>query len=106
VLGRGPGSLLRVPGLRCGGSVVRPSPAHLSPAHSSLPGGHRKLIYYFNEGHYGNFRIFLREPVFRTPIVIKVRGLLGSETAKPSPRLPRQVCTQASWCVPLCACVF
>ncbi|XP_028615403.1 ornithine decarboxylase 1-like [Grammomys surdaster] len=35
------------------------------------PGGHRKLAYYLNEGHYGAFRIFLREPVPRIPIVVK-----------------------------------
>ncbi|XP_005318146.2 ornithine decarboxylase isoform X1 [Ictidomys tridecemlineatus] len=35
------------------------------------PGGHRKLLYYLNEGQYGSFRIFLREPTPRTPIVVK-----------------------------------
>ncbi|KAM5269564.1 antizyme inhibitor 2-like isoform 1-T2 [Hipposideros larvatus] len=35
------------------------------------PGGYRKLLYYINEGHYGTFRVFLREPVPRTPIVVK-----------------------------------
>ncbi|XP_032744241.1 antizyme inhibitor 2-like [Rattus rattus] len=35
------------------------------------PGGHRKLAYYLNEGHYGAFRIFLRDPVPRIPIVVK-----------------------------------
>ncbi|XP_036034505.1 antizyme inhibitor 2-like [Onychomys torridus] len=35
------------------------------------PAGHRKLAYYLNEGYYGVFRIFLREPVPRTPIVVK-----------------------------------
>nr|XP_019585704.1 PREDICTED: antizyme inhibitor 2-like [Rhinolophus sinicus] len=35
------------------------------------PGGHRKLLYYLNEGHYGIFRIFLRDPVPRKPIVVK-----------------------------------
>ncbi|XP_031232770.1 antizyme inhibitor 2-like [Mastomys coucha] len=39
---------------------------------SSLePGGHRKLAYYLNEGYYGVFRVFLRDPVPRTPIVVK-----------------------------------
>uniref|UniRef100_A0A452TVS6 Antizyme inhibitor 2 n=1 Tax=Ursus maritimus TaxID=29073 RepID=A0A452TVS6_URSMA len=40
------------------------------------PGGHRKLLYYLNEGHYGIFRIFSREPVPKMPIVVKE---LGSE---------------------------
>ncbi|MBZ3869175.1 Ornithine decarboxylase, partial [Sciurus carolinensis] len=35
------------------------------------PGGLWKLLYYLNEGWYGSFRIFLREPVLRTPIVVK-----------------------------------
>ncbi|XP_060061078.1 antizyme inhibitor 2-like [Erinaceus europaeus] len=35
------------------------------------PGGQRKLLYYLNEGHYGIFRLFLRQPVFRAPIVVK-----------------------------------
>ncbi|KAM7324241.1 hypothetical protein ACRRTK_016546 [Alexandromys fortis] len=35
------------------------------------PGGHRKMAYYLNEGHYGSFRISLREPVPRIPIVVK-----------------------------------
>lgn len=39
-----------------------------------FPGGHRKLAYYLNEGHYGVFRLFLRDPVPRIPIVVKVRG--------------------------------
>ncbi|XP_037005444.2 antizyme inhibitor 2-like [Artibeus jamaicensis] len=34
-------------------------------------GGHRKLLYYLNDGHYGIFRLCLREPVPRTPIVVK-----------------------------------
>ncbi|XP_051044309.1 antizyme inhibitor 2 [Phodopus roborovskii] len=34
-------------------------------------GGHKKLAYYLNEGYYGAFRIFLREPVPRIPIVAK-----------------------------------
>ncbi|XP_012975617.2 antizyme inhibitor 2 [Mesocricetus auratus] len=34
-------------------------------------GGHRKLKYYLNEGYYGAFRIFLREPVSRIPIAVK-----------------------------------
>ena len=32
------------------------------------------MAYYLNEGYYGSFRIFLREPVPRIPIVVKVRG--------------------------------
>lgn len=39
-----------------------------------FPGGHRKLAYYLSEGHYGAFRVFLRDPVPRIPIVVKVRG--------------------------------
>ncbi|XP_059542099.1 antizyme inhibitor 2-like [Myotis daubentonii] len=35
------------------------------------PGGHRKLLYYLNEGHYGTFRVFLRDHVPRMPIVVK-----------------------------------
>ncbi|XP_038191332.1 antizyme inhibitor 2-like [Arvicola amphibius] len=35
------------------------------------PGGHRKMAYYLNEGCYGAFRIFHREPVPRIPIVVK-----------------------------------
>uniref|UniRef100_A0A8D2DD27 Orn/DAP/Arg decarboxylase 2 N-terminal domain-containing protein n=1 Tax=Sciurus vulgaris TaxID=55149 RepID=A0A8D2DD27_SCIVU len=35
------------------------------------PGGRGKLLYYLNEGWDGSFRIFLREPVPRTPIVVK-----------------------------------
>ncbi|CAO2589246.1 Serine incorporator 2, partial [Lemmus lemmus] len=35
------------------------------------PGGHRKMVYYLNEGYYGAFRIFLREHVPRIPIVVK-----------------------------------
>ena len=38
-----------------------------------LPGGYRKLLYYLNEGHYGIFRVCLRELVSRTPMVVKVR---------------------------------
>ncbi|XP_039089867.1 antizyme inhibitor 2-like isoform X1 [Hyaena hyaena] len=34
-------------------------------------GGRQKLLYYLNDGHYGIFRIFLREPVPRVPIVVK-----------------------------------
>ncbi|XP_045715525.1 antizyme inhibitor 2-like [Phyllostomus hastatus] len=34
-------------------------------------GGCRKLLYYLNEGHYGIFRACIREPVPRTPIVVK-----------------------------------
>uniref|UniRef100_G1Q805 Antizyme inhibitor 2 n=1 Tax=Myotis lucifugus TaxID=59463 RepID=G1Q805_MYOLU len=37
----------------------------------SESGGHRKLLYYLNEGHYGTFRIFLRDHVPRMPIVVK-----------------------------------
>lgn len=44
------------------------------PVYFLFPGGHRKLAYYLNEGYYGAFRIFLREPVSRIPIVVKVRG--------------------------------
>lgn len=47
---------------------------HLTAALPPLPGGHRKLLYYLNEGHYGIFRIFSREPVPKMPIVVKVRG--------------------------------
>ncbi|XP_053777903.1 antizyme inhibitor 2-like isoform X2 [Desmodus rotundus] len=39
-------------------------------------GGYRKLLYYLNEGHYGIFRVCLRELVSRTPMVVKE---LGSE---------------------------
>ncbi|XP_054576688.1 antizyme inhibitor 2-like [Eptesicus fuscus] len=35
------------------------------------PGGHRKLLYYLNDGHYGTFRDFLGEPYPRMPIVVK-----------------------------------
>ncbi|XP_059546405.1 antizyme inhibitor 2-like isoform X4 [Myotis daubentonii] len=35
------------------------------------PGGHRKLLYYLNEGHYGSFRAFHRDHVPRMPIVVK-----------------------------------
>ncbi|XP_055979463.1 ornithine decarboxylase-like [Sorex fumeus] len=35
------------------------------------PGGHRKFMYYLNDGHYGSFRILLRERVPRRPIVVK-----------------------------------
>ncbi|XP_036112710.1 antizyme inhibitor 2-like [Molossus molossus] len=35
------------------------------------PGGQRKLLYYLNEGHYGNFRVFLRDFVPRIPILVK-----------------------------------
>ncbi|KAL1776773.1 antizyme inhibitor 2-like [Sigmodon hispidus] len=38
---------------------------------SQGPGSHRKLAYYLNEGYYGAFRIFLREPVPRIPTVAK-----------------------------------
>uniref|UniRef100_A0A8C9KKS5 Orn/DAP/Arg decarboxylase 2 N-terminal domain-containing protein n=1 Tax=Panthera tigris altaica TaxID=74533 RepID=A0A8C9KKS5_PANTA len=34
-------------------------------------GGRRKLLYYLNDGHYGTFRLCLREPVPRMPIVVK-----------------------------------
>uniref|UniRef100_A0A667G4X5 Antizyme inhibitor 2-like n=1 Tax=Lynx canadensis TaxID=61383 RepID=A0A667G4X5_LYNCA len=34
-------------------------------------GGRRKLLYYLNDGHYGIFRLFLREPAPSTPIVVK-----------------------------------
>uniref|UniRef100_A0A673UKL4 Antizyme inhibitor 2 n=1 Tax=Suricata suricatta TaxID=37032 RepID=A0A673UKL4_SURSU len=34
-------------------------------------GGRRKLLYFLNDGHYGIFRIFLREPLPRMPIVVK-----------------------------------
>ncbi|KAM5322255.1 antizyme inhibitor 2-like [Glossophaga mutica] len=37
-------------------------------------GGHRKLLYYLNEGHYGIFRPCLRELVPRMPIVVKELG--------------------------------
>ncbi|XP_048208058.1 antizyme inhibitor 2-like [Perognathus longimembris pacificus] len=36
-----------------------------------MPGGLQKLIYYLNDGHYGVFRVFLREAVPKTPIVAK-----------------------------------
>uniref|UniRef100_A0A671EMT0 Antizyme inhibitor 2 n=1 Tax=Rhinolophus ferrumequinum TaxID=59479 RepID=A0A671EMT0_RHIFE len=46
--------------------------AVLEPGGCARPGqGHRKLLYYLNEGHYGIFRIFLRDPVPRKPIVVK-----------------------------------
>ncbi|XP_021572629.1 antizyme inhibitor 2-like [Carlito syrichta] len=35
------------------------------------PGGGRKLKYYLSDGHYGSFRLFLREPVRKMPIVVK-----------------------------------
>nr|XP_051688025.1 ornithine decarboxylase [Oryctolagus cuniculus] len=35
------------------------------------PGGRRKFVYYLNDGHYGSFRVFLREPAPRIPIVVK-----------------------------------
>ncbi|XP_043764808.1 antizyme inhibitor 2-like [Cervus elaphus] len=38
------------------------------------PGGRRKLLYYLNDGHYGTFRVFPREPEPRTPIVVKELG--------------------------------
>ncbi|XP_061003941.1 antizyme inhibitor 2-like [Dama dama] len=38
------------------------------------PGGRRKLLYYLNDGHYGTFRIFPREPEPRMPIVVKELG--------------------------------
>ncbi|XP_023113588.2 antizyme inhibitor 2-like [Felis catus] len=34
-------------------------------------GGRRKLLYYLNDGHYGIFRLFLREPAPSMPIVVK-----------------------------------
>ncbi|OWK12673.1 hypothetical protein Celaphus_00014891 [Cervus elaphus hippelaphus] len=39
-----------------------------------VEGGHRKLLYYLNDGHYGTFRVFPREPEPRTPIVVKELG--------------------------------
>ncbi|KAF5910417.1 hypothetical protein HPG69_014649 [Diceros bicornis minor] len=39
--------------------------------HCPGPGGHRKLVYYLNEGHYGTFHLLIREPVPRMPIVVK-----------------------------------
>ncbi|XP_066121200.1 ornithine decarboxylase-like [Saccopteryx bilineata] len=35
------------------------------------PGGHQKLLYYLNEGHYGSFRHVIRDLVPRMPIVVK-----------------------------------
>ncbi|CAK6440867.1 unnamed protein product [Pipistrellus nathusii] len=35
------------------------------------PGGHRKLLYYLNDGHYGSFRVFFRDRFPRMPIVVK-----------------------------------
>ena len=53
-----------------------------------LPGGYRKLLYYLNEGHYGIFRVCLRELVSRTPMVVKVRAPWcgsGTESTELSP---------------------
>ncbi|KAM4872869.1 antizyme inhibitor 2-like [Thomomys bottae] len=36
-----------------------------------MPGGLRKLMYYLNDGHYGTFRLCLREAAPKTPIVAK-----------------------------------
>ncbi|XP_047649565.1 ornithine decarboxylase-like [Phacochoerus africanus] len=38
------------------------------------PGGHRKLLYYLSDGYYGDFRIFLRDPEPKIPIVVKELG--------------------------------
>ncbi|XP_046274854.1 antizyme inhibitor 2-like isoform X4 [Marmota monax] len=45
--------------------------ASVCTAAVNIIGGHRRLLYYLNEGQYGSFRIFLREPTPRTPIVVK-----------------------------------
>uniref|UniRef100_A0A673ULK4 Orn/DAP/Arg decarboxylase 2 N-terminal domain-containing protein n=1 Tax=Suricata suricatta TaxID=37032 RepID=A0A673ULK4_SURSU len=51
----------------------------------------RKLLYFLNDGHYGIFRIFLREPLPRMPIVVKVKvwlwhsWMLRSLSPAPSP---------------------
>ncbi|GAB5574795.1 ornithine decarboxylase [Prionailurus iriomotensis] len=44
-------------------------------------GGRRKLLYYLNDGHYGIFRLFLREPAPSTPIVVKRESQVPSVPA-------------------------
>ncbi|NP_001030044.1 ornithine decarboxylase-like isoform X3 [Mus musculus] len=59
------------PGRFYAGSVCTAAVNIIVKKSSLDPGGHRKLAYYLNEGHYGVFRLFLRDPVPRIPIVVK-----------------------------------
>ena len=93
--GLGPSQGRCAQGLRVSGETGQ---AHHRPALFPLPGGRRKLLYYLNDGHYGIFRLCLREPVPRMPIVVKVRvWLWHSWTLRPlspAPSPERQGCLQ------------
>lgn len=93
--GLGPSQGRCAQGLRVSGETGQ---AHRRPALSPLPGGRRKLLYYLNDGHYGIFRLFLREPAPSMPIVVKVRvWLWHSWTLRPlspAPSPERQGCLQ------------